>query len=95
MFAHKTVGQVADHYDEIIRRLDKKPAVIGHSFGGLLTQIIAGRGLAAVSVAIDLAPFRGVLPLPISSLKSAFPVLHNPANRSLTAFAKPQRNARS
>ena len=56
--------------------------MIGHSFGGLLTQILAGRGLAAVSVAIDPAPFRGVLPLPISSLKSAFPVLGNPANRN-------------
>jgi len=82
VFAHKTVGQVADHYEEIIGRLDKKPAVIGHSFGGLLTQIIAGRGLAAAAVAIDPAPFRGVLPLPISSLKSAFPVLGNPANRN-------------
>ena len=80
MFAHKSVGQVADHYDEIIRKLKKKPAVIGHSFGGLLTQILAGRGLAAVSVAIDPAPFRGVLPLPISALRSAKPVLANPAN---------------
>jgi hypothetical protein len=49
-------------------------ARLGHSFGGLLTQILAGRGLTRVSVAIDPAPFRGVLPLPISSLKSAFPV---------------------
>jgi non-heme chloroperoxidase len=57
-------------------------AVIGHSFGGLLTQILAGRGLSAVSVAIDPAPFRGVLPLPISALRSAFPVLGNPANRN-------------
>ena len=56
--------------------------MIGHSFGGLLTQIIAGRGLSAASVAIDPAPFRGVLPLPISALKSAFPVLGNPANRN-------------
>jgi non-heme chloroperoxidase len=80
VFAHKSVGQVADHYDEIVRKLKKKPAVIGHSFGGLLTQILAGRGLAAVSVAIDPAPFRGVLPLPISSLRSAKPVLANPAN---------------
>ena len=55
--------------------------IIGHSFGGLLTQILAGRGLAAVSVAIDPAPFRGVLPLPISSLRSASPALGNPANR--------------
>jgi len=82
VFAHKTVGQVADHFEEVIGKLTKKPAVIGHSFGGLLTQIIAGRGFAAVSVAIDPAPFRGVLPLPISSLKSALPVLGNPANRN-------------
>jgi pimeloyl-ACP methyl ester carboxylesterase len=80
VMANKTVGQVADHFEDIIRQLKKKPAVIGHSFGGLLTQILAGRGCSAVSVAIDPAPFRGVLPLPISALKSAFPVLHNPAN---------------
>ena len=82
VFAHKTVGQVAEHYAGVIGRLEKKPAVIGHSFGGLITQIIAGRGLSAASVAIDPAPFRGVLPLPISSLKSASPVLGNPANRN-------------
>jgi pimeloyl-ACP methyl ester carboxylesterase len=81
-FAHKTVGQVADHFAEVIGKLAKKPAVIGHSFGGLLTQIIAGKGLSGASVAIDPAPFRGVLPLPISSLKSASPVLGNPANRN-------------
>jgi pimeloyl-ACP methyl ester carboxylesterase len=80
VFAHKTVGQVADHYADVIGQLEKKPAVLGHSFGGLLTQIIAGRGLSAASVAIDPAPFRGVLPLPISSLRSASPVLSNPAN---------------
>ena len=82
VFAHKTVGQVADHFADVIGKLAKKPAVIGHSFGGLLTQIIAGRGLSGASVAIDPAPFRGVLPLPISSLKSASPVLGNPANRN-------------
>ncbi len=82
VFAHKTIGQVADHYAEVIGKLKKKPAVIGHSFGGLLTQIVAGRGLSAASVAIDPAPFRGVLPLPFSALKSASPVLGNPANRN-------------
>ena len=82
VFAGKTIGQVADHYVDVIGKLKKKPAVIGHSFGGLLTQIIAGRGLSAVSVAIDPAPFRGVLPLPFSSLKAASPVLGNPANRN-------------
>jgi pimeloyl-ACP methyl ester carboxylesterase len=73
---------VADHYADVIGQLKKKPAVIGHSFGGLLTQIVAGRGLSAASVAIDPAPFRGVLPLPFSALKSASPVLGNPANRN-------------
>ena len=81
VFARKTVGQVADHYAAVIGKLAKRPAVIGHSFGGLLTQIIAGEGLSAASVAIDAAPFRGVLPLPISALKSSRPVLGNPANR--------------
>jgi non-heme chloroperoxidase len=80
VFAHKSVGQVADYLEGVIRRLDQKPAVIGHSFGGLLTQILAGRGVARVSVALDPAPFRGVLPLPISALRSAEPVLKNPAN---------------
>ncbi|MGW3955959.1 alpha/beta hydrolase [Streptomyces sp. NPDC004752] len=81
VFAGKTVGQVADHLQYLIGQLDQKPAVIGHSFGGLLTQILAGRGLAAASVAIDPAPFRGVLPLPVSALRSSAPVLSNPANR--------------
>jgi pimeloyl-ACP methyl ester carboxylesterase len=80
VFAHKTVGQVADHFSGLIGRLAKKPAVIGHSFGGLLTQILAGRGLSAASVAIDPAPFRGVLPLPFSALKSASAVIANPLN---------------
>jgi pimeloyl-ACP methyl ester carboxylesterase len=81
VLAGKTVGQIADHVAEHIAQLGRKPAVIGHSFGGLMAQIIAGRGLSAASVAIDPAPFRGVLPLPISALRSASPVLANPANR--------------
>lgn len=81
VFAGKSIGQIADHVAEVVGLLDKKPAVIGHSFGGLLTQIVAGRGLAAVSVAVDPAPFRGVLPLPISALRSASVALKNPANR--------------
>jgi non-heme chloroperoxidase len=80
VFAGKTVGQVADHYAEIISGLAAKPVLVGHSFGGLLAQILAGRGLAAATVAISPAPFRGVLPLPISALRSAAPVLHNPLN---------------
>ncbi len=81
VFANKTVGQVADHVEQIISCLKKRPAIIGHSFGGLLAQILTGRGLASATVAIDPAPFRGVLPLPLPALKSAWPVLGNPANR--------------
>ncbi len=81
VFADKTIGQVADHYANVIGRLGRKPAVIGHSFGGLLAQIVAGRGLAAVTVAIDPAPFRGIPQLPLSALRAGSPVLSNPANR--------------
>jgi non-heme chloroperoxidase len=81
LFARKSVGAVTDHFVEVIGLLDKKPAIVGHSFGGLITQKLAGLGLANVSVAIDPAPFRGVLSLPLSSLKAAFPVLGNPTNR--------------
>jgi pimeloyl-ACP methyl ester carboxylesterase len=80
VFANKSVGDVADHFETLIGTLDQKPAVIGHSFGGLLAQILAGRGCSAATVAIDPAPFRGVLPLPISALRSASGVLGNPAN---------------
>jgi len=81
VFAKKTLGQVADHTAQVIGGLSRKPAVLGHSTGGLLTYMIADRGLSAASVAIDPGPFRGVLPLPISALRSASPVLRNPFNR--------------
>src|SRR5271170_7862050 len=80
-FAHKSVGQIANHMGEVISALTVKPVVVGHSFGGLLTQIVAGRGLSQASVAIDPGPFRGVLPLPLSALKAASPVIANPRNR--------------
>jgi non-heme chloroperoxidase len=81
VLAKKTLKQVADHTAEVIGGLDKKPAVMGHSTGGLLAQMLAGRGLSAVTVAIDPGPFRGVLPLPFSTLKVSAPVLRNPFNR--------------
>ena len=80
VFAHKRIKQVTDYYVDAIRQLKTKPAVVGHSFGGLIAQRIAGEGVAAVTVAIDPAPFRGVLPLPLSALKSASAVLGNPLN---------------
>ena len=82
VLAKKSLRQVADHTAEVIGGLQKKPAVMGHSTGGLLTYMIADRGLSAASVAIDPGPFRGVLPLPIAALRSAAPVLKNPFNRN-------------
>ena len=81
VFAKKTLGQIADHTAEVIGKLDKKPAVMGHSTGGLVSQMIADRGLSAATVAIAPGPFRGVLPIPISALRSVMPVLKNPLNR--------------
>ena len=81
VFAKKTLKQVADHTTTIINALDKKPAVMGHSTGGLLAQMLAGQGLSAATVAIDPGVFRGVLPLPPSVLKTAGPFLVNPLTR--------------
>jgi non-heme chloroperoxidase len=86
VFAGKKVQAVTDHHQEVVRGLTRAPALVGHSFGGLIVQKLAGLGLAEVTVSIDPAPGRGVLPLPVSALRSAFPVLGNPANarRSVT-----------
>jgi pimeloyl-ACP methyl ester carboxylesterase len=79
VLAGKGISEIADYEEAIIGRLERKPVIIGHSFGGLLTMILAGRGLAAASVAISPAPFRGVLPLPFSALRTASVALRNPA----------------
>src|SRR5271167_1238867 len=81
LFSGKSVGAITDHFVDVISQLNHKPAIIGHSFGGLITQKLAGLGLASTSVPIDPGPFRGVLPLPLSALKAAWPVIGNPANR--------------
>ncbi len=81
VFAGKGVAQVADHFAAVIGALQRKPLLVGHSFGGLIVQLLAGRGLSAATVAVDPAPFRGVLPLPIAALRTTMPVLGNPANR--------------
>ncbi len=74
------IQEIVDHYDAIIRGLDRPPIIMGHSFGGAFTQILLDRGLGAAGVAIDSAAVKGVLTLPWSTLKSVFPVLKNPAN---------------
>ena len=81
VLAKKTLKQVADHTTDVIGKLEKEPAVMGHSTGGLLAQMLAGRGLSAATVAIDPGVFRGVLPLPLSVLKGVGPFLVNPRTR--------------
>lgn len=80
VFARKRIQQVTDHFAQAIQQLKRKPAVVGHSFGGLIAQQLADEGLSAVTVAIDPPGFRGVLPLPLPELKSGAPVLSNPRN---------------
>jgi len=91
VLAKKTLKQVADHTTEVIDALDKKPALIGHSTGGLLAQMLAGQGLSAVTVAIDPGVFRGVLPLPGSVLKGVGPFLVNPATRGRAITLTPDQ----
>jgi alpha-beta hydrolase superfamily lysophospholipase len=74
------VTDIVDHYDRIIRDLERPPIIMGHSFGGLFAQVLLDRGLGAAAVAIDPAPVKGILTLPLSTLRVAFPVLSNPAN---------------
>ncbi|GAA1630451.1 alpha/beta hydrolase [Catellatospora bangladeshensis] len=76
------VAQVADHYERIISDLPTRPIIMGHSFGGLLTQLMLDRGLGAAGVAIHSGQVRGVYRLPFTQLKAASPVLGNPANRN-------------
>jgi non-heme chloroperoxidase len=91
LFAGKSVGAISDHYATVIGELKIKPIIIGHSFGGLITQRLAGQGLGVVSVPIDPGPFRGVLPLPFSALKAASPVIGNPANRRRSVMLTPEQ----
>src|SRR5690349_5149964 len=81
VLANKKLKQVADHTADVIGELEHKPVLIGHSTGGLFAQMLAGRGLAAATVAIDPGVFRGVLPLPASVLKGVGPLLIDPRTR--------------
>jgi alpha-beta hydrolase superfamily lysophospholipase len=78
------IGEIADHLESFVRALDAPPILIGHSFGGLMVQLLLDRGVGAVGVALHPAPVKGVLGLPIAQLRSALPVLRNPANRKRT-----------
>ena len=83
-------GEVCDHYEAIVRGLDAPPILMGHSFGGAAVQVLLDRGVGAAGVAIDPAPIKGVLNLPPSSFRSAFPALKNPANRHHAVMLTPE-----
>jgi pimeloyl-ACP methyl ester carboxylesterase len=78
--ANRGVSEIADSYAKIFTSFSEPPIVIGHSFGGLIAQILLGRGIAAAGIAIDPAPIKGVWQLPFSALKASFPVLGKPFN---------------
>jgi len=89
-YAHLGVTEIVDHYDAIVRGLETPPIIMGHSFGGAFTEILLDRGLGAIGVAIDPAPIKGVLRLPVAQLRSAFPVLRNPANTHKAVMLTPE-----
>jgi pimeloyl-ACP methyl ester carboxylesterase len=87
---HLGVGEIADHYEEVVRGLETDPIIMGHSFGGLITQLLLDRGLGAAGVAIDSAAAKGVFTLPPAQLRSAFPVLKSPLNSHRTVLLTPE-----
>lgn len=87
---HLGIEEIVDYYAEIITELDSPPIIMGHSFGGVFTQILLDRGLGAAGVAIDSAAVKGVLTLPVSTLRSGFPVLKNPANNHRAVSLTPE-----
>jgi len=85
------VGEITDHYAEVVGGLARAPIIIGHSFGGLVTELLLDRGLGAAGVAISPAPVKGVLRLPLAQLRSAFPALSSPADRKRTVELTPRQ----
>ncbi|HZX03051.1 alpha/beta hydrolase [Kribbella sp.] len=90
LVANTTIEDATDHFRKVIDSLDAPPVIIGHSFGGLITEKLLGEGYGAAGVAIDPAQIKGVLPLPLAQLRSGLPALGNPANlhRSVALTAK-------
>jgi alpha-beta hydrolase superfamily lysophospholipase len=85
------LAEIVEHYEGVVRGLDRPPVIIGHSFGGLVTELLLDRGLGAAGVAISPAPVKGVLRLPPAMLRATFPVLRSPANRKRTVALTPEQ----
>ena len=75
------VPEIIDMLENMIGKMDRPPIIMGHSAGGVFTQILLDHGFGAVGVAINSAPTEGVKVVPLSEIKSGFPILKNPANR--------------
>ncbi len=85
------IDDVVAHYAQIIAGLDRKPILVGHSFGGMIAQKLLGQDLARAAVAIDAAQIKGVLPLPLSALRATLPVFKNPTNRHKAVSLTPEQ----
>ena len=85
------IAEIVEHYESIIRGLDRPPIVMGHSFGGAFAEFLLDRGLGAAGVAIDAAAVKGITKLPPAQLKSAWPVRRNPANRHRAVMLTPEQ----
>src|ERR1700742_1626399 len=85
------VTEIVDYYERLIRELDSPPILVGHSFGGLMTQILLDRGMGAAGVAIAPAPVKGIFLLPASTIKVSFPALSNPANNHKAVPLTPEQ----
>ena len=85
------ITEIVDHYDRIIRGLDTPPVMMGHSFGGLMTELLLDRGLGAAGVAVSPAQIKGVLRLPPAQIRAVFPVLRNPTNKNKTVELTPKQ----
>jgi pimeloyl-ACP methyl ester carboxylesterase len=85
------IATIVDHYDSIIRELDEAPIIMGHSFGGAFTQLLLDRGLGAAGVGVAPAAVKGVLDLPLSTLRATSPALRNPFNRGGATGLSPRQ----
>lgn len=85
------IDDLVEHHAKLIAELPGRPILVGHSFGGMFAQRLLGMDLAAGAVAIDAAQFKGVLPLPLSSLHATFPVFRNPSNKHRAVSLTPEQ----
>ena len=85
------VPAIVEHLENIVGELDSPPIIMGHSMGGLLTQILLDHGYGAAGVAIDSVPAEGIKVVPVSQIRSVFPILRNPANRMKAVGFTPEQ----